>query len=1577
MNQPIDWKAFEYKFSGDPRSAFESLAYILFCYEFKQTYGIFRYYNQPYIETQPADTADSHKVGFQAKYYDAGTSVSSQEEELKKAIKGAAKKYAGIDRLIFYINKEFSASSAKDKDKPEYQLRIEKYGVDQGLEIQWRVQSHVEKMLAMDELNYVKNLYFNVDTGIDHFHESLINHRNSILQHIHSAIKYGEKDIKISQDYQKLMDFQESDSQILIIHGGAGTGKSATVKDFLLEKDKNTEDEITVVFSAADLDVKEENLFLKDENYALQDLFGLYKNEKYKLCVIDSAEKYVAAKYPQVFGDILQQFLDHGWKVLITIRTFYKDSLCNLFLENYICSEQEILRLERDTLAEMSEQYEFTLPADTKFQDLLCNLFYLNLYLNLDHRSEDENMNIVLFRKAIWSQVIRNDFHQYNNLPAKREAFVQRMVCDMLIHERYTYPLKESDDFETVSALENSGIIVPYQESRADWLMSHDVYEEIVTSHIFAKRFEEGVYSGKTFFADLGNSLRSRKSYRIWLETRLSDEDDALLEFFTDILQDEGLGQEWRDETMIALMNSESEEAYSILNMLLSQPENTLFIRMLFLLNTACRSGINSEILQLFEGQKKEKFNQYRYTRPNGAAWKTILRYISENLNRIPWSEKNLSAVTEVLNTWTCAEHRGEATRSAGLTALYLRKKIYAETKYKYQLKEDDTYKKLDAIILNAAMEIKPELESLFAEILRENTFNHRAEYYPLIQKAASNAAECGMLHAAMPETLIKILKGYWLESEPISEWDRHPGLEQDFGLKPHLNLEYYPDSALQTPVYSLLAVAPRLGLKFVLDLLNHTSECYQNSSLAKEGEECEEIEIIFSETEKVRQICSERLWKMHRGTYPNPNVLECVLMALEKWLLEVAEEFSENVMNGCCLFLLKNSNNVAITATVLSVVEAYPEKLFKISCILLRTKEIFHYDISRQVAESRANFLKGWNPNGEIFDKERIASNNLEFRKTLFERVIMNYQIKKGNLSAEEFNNRKIKLYKIIDQTTEEIETWDLNYRYAYYRMDLRKYSEKTKISEKDGQKYIGLKVQMPEVLKKLSKASEKEREQFYQDGHIELEVWSNARYQKKVEDYRKYIKYEEHPEKAYAEMQGILKDAGEASELQVVPIAMRTCAVLLRDFREKFSPEEITYCGAVIQRTVKDWIVSDNRYILNEGIDAVLSELAKMISHEVISADWDNPMFLLLGVLMKHAGNLEMLPFCVSDILWEQDRYAALKILYTYAHLYPTYRNDDYSYVKKESLKEFLEKNKEIIQKDFAEEITGIDEITTDSLMFDDLLSFHMFLNKKDEENFSFVIKAGHKVWGRIFGKDTEDPEERRDFSGERAYIGWLADYALDIPVDKQKELIQNMIPCVTMGEEFAHWIWKMTDCAARRPRNTEFWNMWELLQPEIFRCCDERREFEQSEDARYFGSTYEFAALIKNYLLASGIWIEDMVPELKKFYRIAAIRIGYHPAALYSIAYVLNFGGKDIFSKEGVEWLSIIIKNNPHLEKAALPGNTQYYVEEYMNNLIKKEKFTLRTDTRRRTQAITILNFLVSKGSTPGFRMRDEII
>lgn len=113
LTVPINWEVFEYKFSANPRQAFESLAYMLFCFELNQKYGVFRYFNQPYIETQPVDTGDGNIIGFQAKYYDASTSLSSKKTELKDVIKGAKIKYKEINKIIFYINKEFSTSSKK------------------------------------------------------------------------------------------------------------------------------------------------------------------------------------------------------------------------------------------------------------------------------------------------------------------------------------------------------------------------------------------------------------------------------------------------------------------------------------------------------------------------------------------------------------------------------------------------------------------------------------------------------------------------------------------------------------------------------------------------------------------------------------------------------------------------------------------------------------------------------------------------------------------------------------------------------------------------------------------------------------------------------------------------------------------------------------------------------------------------------------------------------------------------------------------------------------------------------------------------------------------------------------------------------------------------------------------------------------------------------------------------------------------------------------------------------------------------------------------------------------------------
>lgn len=51
MVQEVNWGVFRAKFNDKEQKNFEWFCYLLFCKEFKQYKGIFRFKNQPGIET--------------------------------------------------------------------------------------------------------------------------------------------------------------------------------------------------------------------------------------------------------------------------------------------------------------------------------------------------------------------------------------------------------------------------------------------------------------------------------------------------------------------------------------------------------------------------------------------------------------------------------------------------------------------------------------------------------------------------------------------------------------------------------------------------------------------------------------------------------------------------------------------------------------------------------------------------------------------------------------------------------------------------------------------------------------------------------------------------------------------------------------------------------------------------------------------------------------------------------------------------------------------------------------------------------------------------------------------------------------------------------------------------------------------------------------------------------------------------------------------------------------------------------------------------------------------------------------
>lgn len=1568
MNIPVNWKVFDSKFSPDPRGAFESLAHTLFCYEMNQPHGVFRYFNQPYIETQPVTAVDGTLTGYQAKYYDSSTAFSSKEGELKDAIKGAAIKYPGIGRILLYVNKELSASPDKGKVKPNYQINIEQCGEDLGIEIIWRVLGNMEQMLLA--LPTVRDLYFNPQPGLSRFMELVHSRKDSILNSIQSDISYQNQTIKIQRDAQTLWN---TEKPVCILYGDAGTGKSGAMKDLLRERDSSLD---PLVFNASDLDVEEEVLFLhKYGGYQLEDVFSLYGEDEQRVCVIDSAEKVYTQRHPQVFQILIRKLIDHGWKLIFTIRTAYKNSFCATFLDGVSCEELQINQISESTLAQMGEQYGFCLPEDNKLRNLLCNLFYLKLYLKLAPASPGGPVSSELFIRKIWDEVICGFPSRAGNLPIRREHLAIHIVISMLQNDTGIYESDVNDDYEALEALEASGVIASYDGSGCRWMMSHDVYEELIVKHILTDKYQKHVPI-KDFQTEFGTSLRARKLYRVWLKALVLQDGKRTAGFFVSVM-DGPWDQTWKDETLIALMQSENADIPYILESLIGREQYKLFSRTAFLLDTACR-GVNQELLRELPELGTSK---YLFAQPEGSAWLTMFRYIYENRTLIPWKGQNLEVVITILKSWTSAHKIGETTRLAGKIALWLKDKLWNDTEFSYRLRRDSRLIALTDVILKSALELKPELGKRFAamfsdEIPVDNLEDH--EDFLLLKKSLSNIFDCGTAYQALPLEVLHLAKRYWFGGQRNMReiYDGFISMEGYFGLSRSIQGEYDPASAYQTPLFPLLRVKPAETLKFIIQLMNDATDNYKTSRLEAEYHEVSEIELRFPDGTIVRQSCSDRLWKLYRGTSVAPELLESALMALERWLLDVVEQVSDNTAVKYCEYLLRNSRTAAITAVILSIVEAYPDKLFEISCILLKTKEIFILDISRMSAESSANFSAGLLWNHELYADERIKSNQLPSRKVQFEKVLIDYQLNSGKLGDETYQKRLAKLYAALDEATTDMASWEKQYQYAYYRIDLRK-CRATDIQVEQGTVKITVGAHLPEELEKNRKETNERTQRFWK--HMPLHLWADARLEHRSEEAHKYPQFEDGPTPVIEEIKQVFQE--DDPGFLDISAAINACCVLLSDEKEMMTEDQTVLCEETVLSCCARFLDGKERYQAGDGTVATIPALVRLAAQGGNSVEWSEALLLLLALAMDGNKEHEIAVESISNILWKLNAGAARKLVRAYTALAPRYAREVW-YTRTCSAVQFFEKNSEEIDRIFQEELPDLHTVSLDGLEIVQLIDVQKMIDPRDPAVFDLVLKIGDCVWETILGNNPKDSRKQRYYGEEQAYLRWLSDYILNLSEEQQGILLERMMQAVKYDRSFCSFLEYIIIAEDITPRYAAFWSLWQLMKPYIFAACEKKKE-QSSNSGAELSVEHGLGVVLAEYLLAGNFWNKgvkswhSLQGENADFYLLASNQVGYHGVTLYAVSRVLNTIGFNAFFDDGIEWLSSIVRDNPHLRNVSLPVNTRYYLEVYMNRYVRKYIFTLPSNPQCKHMVLDVLDFLVEKGSATGFLLREEIL
>lgn len=228
-----NWDIFRAKFSDNPQDNFEWFCYLLFCKEYEQEKGVFRYKNQSAIETNTISVGDKI-IGWQAKFYD--TTLSSNKAKLVETLQAAKKNYKDINKVVFYTNQEWG--QGKDKDNPKEndskaKKEVENKAKELGIEIQWNTASFFDAPFVVQNNKEIAKHFFSLEESIiDRINKKIIPRVSELNEQYKNTFR-GIKGTFINRaEIDKCIENINQDKSI-IIHGKAGLGKSGCTQGII------------------------------------------------------------------------------------------------------------------------------------------------------------------------------------------------------------------------------------------------------------------------------------------------------------------------------------------------------------------------------------------------------------------------------------------------------------------------------------------------------------------------------------------------------------------------------------------------------------------------------------------------------------------------------------------------------------------------------------------------------------------------------------------------------------------------------------------------------------------------------------------------------------------------------------------------------------------------------------------------------------------------------------------------------------------------------------------------------------------------------------------------------------------------------------------------------------------------------------------------------------------------------------------------------------------------------------------------------------------------------------------------
>lgn len=1130
----VDWKIFAARFSGREERQFEQLALLHFCQSFNQAQGVFRFVDQPNLETNPV-VVGSEVIGFQAKYYK--DKISSHKQELIDAIIGAKKRYPTITKIRFYINLDHTDNPKSPDNKADYQKDIESAAHSDKIkvELEWFTKVNFEAALQCPDNSYITDYFFAPDVGL----YDLMNLLDVRSQHAISEIRtsfdrlngteYAQADR--SADIKWLSEAESG--TISILYGQGGVGKSAVAR---LARERLYADSKAYYHLDSERFIKMLSLdsVVRDWHTTIDSFLKVHSGLSQKVLVVDSFEHIEGSAAVNDAIESISRFIKAGWIVICTVRTLYANSLKNK-LEVYgdvaICRMREVCPLSVDFVRGALNACRIKHQSWASIIMMLCLPLYLNLFLRFGDDAENY-VSPKAWRDALWYKIIKGD----NPSSSSGDTFIK--LVEQRLGANFTEYSRDYLSQDDIRSLMASGVLS--EDPRTELLrITHDIYEEWALEKIIMRRFNK---DRATFLSGLGSDLAVRRAFRQWLHDSIEDgsADDT---FVMDILRADY--SQWYDEIVVVMLHLKSLGDFLAKHTDELLANNSRIIARLVVwadvVGRVCKRG-SPELGIRFKDSAPISFLM---TEPDGEGWEALMGYCYDHSDVLP--QDALLALIDIASSWDIGNRGVPIARIIARCAIAIAKRIdngadiYLTRSYE---------KKLAKIISDSAKWVDVVVVEYIDDCLGTDNWRHLRFFGVYARLIVTHSFEHSNLITKSPRLAEKIFEGIiWKERHSYynREWLQISDSDV-YGLDSTLNHTFGNRSAFQTPTLLLLLNGEAKAVEFIVNLLNRFFENY----VVANRRQAEKQVFILDDNTSVSLYSGVDIWSAHRGTVGPmpPNLIVCVLMALEKYLLMIAERSSEDLVEKLCLALLKKSNSVAIAGVLSSVVIKYhrDRRFKKLALALFSCRAAFNYDSIRWAAESldRVRFaMIGNDPMNHVLEQERKDSDEQPFRKESLEFAACNCQLIRNDHQEEdlEFANQ---IWCMLDNYYRQFESLSPEDQCFKSRVDMRDVERWEKI---EGVGFKPISKVGPDVEK-----FQIERQAAHKPTNLSagLMTWSlhliDSRYADSGETPMMKV-YNEHPEQAVRDLDELINEYYNKTDNVVVDSAIpQACAALLQ---------------------------------------------------------------------------------------------------------------------------------------------------------------------------------------------------------------------------------------------------------------------------------------------------------------------------------------------------------------------------------------------------------------------------------------------